>query len=428
MIPLRSLISAVLMVSLLPANVRSSVNFRNVDAPATTNEESGLQFRLSDGVDVPEARSTTKLAPASELSQSETESIVSRLPPMTIDSSDTQEFALREGSLPPPRTGNTIETSFPASAAATGEPVTPGPLEVLRYSPEGGVPHAPELSITFSQPIVELTSQEEAATNVPVKLNPQPPGKWRWLGTKTLIFDPQERFPMATTYAVTVPAGTRAANGSTLTTEKSWSFTTPPLSVKASYPSKDITQPRDALMFIEFDQRIDPAAVLPAIRVTTGDRVLKTRLATGDEVNQAISRDSQGTALFGQAIKDRWLAFRAIDPNTGQPDLALPSDSRIKVSVGLGAPSAEGPNRTQKSHDFSFSTYGPLKVTKHGCSGESRCDTYDQFEIDFSNALGDDFDESKVRVEPATSGLETNVYDSRVTIEGYKRGDIDDSQ
>ena len=126
-------------------------------------------------------------------------------------------------------------------------------------SPEGSVPIAPELSITFSQPMVEVTSQEEAATNVPVKLNPQPPGKWRWLGTKTLIFDPDVRFPMATTYSVTVPAGTRAANGSTLATEKSWSFTTPPLSVKATYPSKDSTQPRDALMFIEFDQRIDPA-------------------------------------------------------------------------------------------------------------------------------------------------------------------------
>ena len=206
MIPPRSLISAVLMFSLLPADVRSSVNIRNVDVAATTSEESGLQFRLSNGADLPEARSTTKLATASELSQSETENILKRLPPMTADPGSVQEFALRESSLPPPRTGNTIETSFPAPAAVAIEPVTHGPLEVLRYSPEGSIPVAPELSITFSQPMIALSSQEEAAANVPVKLSPQPPGKWRWLGTKTLIFDPHERFPMATSYSVTVPA------------------------------------------------------------------------------------------------------------------------------------------------------------------------------------------------------------------------------
>src|SRR5919106_1291391 len=239
MVPLRRLISSVLMFSLLPSVFHGPLP-RLARADETTDQQTGLQFRLSHGVEQPQTRPATKLATATELSQSENENVVRRLPPMTIDPSGAQEFALRDRSLPPPRTGNTIEASFPAAAA----------------------------------------------TNVPVKLTPQPPGKWRWLGTKTLIFDPQDRFPMATTYRVTVPAGTRAANGSTLSTEKSWSFTTPPLTVKASYPSKDNNQPRDALMFIEFDQRIDPAAVLKAIRVTSASRILKTRLATSDEVKQ----------------------------------------------------------------------------------------------------------------------------------------------
>ncbi|HKY45351.1 MAG TPA: alpha-2-macroglobulin family protein [Pyrinomonadaceae bacterium] len=422
MVPLRRLISSVLMFSLLPS-VFHGPQPPVARADEATDQPTGLQFRLSHGVEQPQTRPATKLATATELSQSETENILRRLPPMTIDASDSQEFALRDRSLPPPRTGNTIETSFPAPAADANQPVTSGPLEVLRYSPEGSVPIAPELSVTFSQPMIALTSQDEAATNVPVKLTPQPPGKWRWLGTKTLIFDPQDRFPMATTYRVTVPSGTRSANGSTLSNEKSWSFTTPPLTVKASYPSKDNNQPRDAVMFIEFDQRIDPAAVLKAIRVTSGGRILKTRLATSDEVKQAISRDQEGSAPLRQAVNDRWLAFRAIDPNTGQTDLALPPDSRITVSVASGASSAEGPNPTQKSHDFWFSTHGPLKVTEHGCNGESRCNTYSSFEIEFSNPLVEDIDASKIRVEPALHEMETEVYGSILTIKGLKRGD-----
>lgn len=397
----------------------------SVDVPAaTTVDETGLQFRLTHGTEQPEAIPAPKLAAASELSQTEIDAIVKRLPSMTVDpSSGIKEFSMRERSIPPPRTGNTIETSFPAAPTAAVAPSTnTGPLEVLRYAPEGSVQIAPDLTVTFSQPMVALTSQEQAATNVPVKLTPQPPGKWRWLGTQTLTFQPEERFPMATTYTVTVPAGTRAANGGTLASEKSWSFTTPPLTVKTSYPAKDSTQPRDSLMFIEFDQRIDPASVLRSIRVTSGNRILNTRLATSDELKQAMARDWNATAALREAAKDRSIAFRAIDTQTGSPDRALPVDARVEVSVVSGAPSAEGPNTTAKPSSFDFRTYGPLKVAEHGCNGERRCSPYDEFEIEFSNELSE-VDHSKIRVEPALAEMEIASYGSSVTIDGVKRGD-----
>ncbi|HEU4435807.1 MAG TPA: Ig-like domain-containing protein [Pyrinomonadaceae bacterium] len=370
----------------------------------------------------PEARPFTNLATASDLRQSETENIIKRLPPMKADSGDAQSFALREGSLPPPRTGNIIETSFPASTNAASETVTVGPLRIERYSPEGNVPFAPELSITFSQPMVALTSQVEGVTNVPVRLNPQPPGRWRWLGTKTLIFQPDGRFPMSTNYVVTVPAGVRSASGSTLEAEKTWSFTTPGLSVKSSYPSNNTNQPRDALMFIEFDQRIDPVAVLRSISVSSGNRVFKTRLATSEEVKQAISKDPSDTTMMNKAVNGRWVAFRAIDPRTGRSDLALPPDSRIRVALLSGAPSAEGRNLSQQSHEFWFKTYGPLRVTDHGCDVEGGCTVYTPFDIEFSNALADDFDSSKIKVEPALPDLETYLNGSTLTINGFKQG------
>ena len=89
-------------------------------------------------------------------------------------------------------------------------------LEVVRFSPEGEISLAPDLSVTFSQPMVAVTSQEQAAQIVPVELTPQAEGKWRWLGTKTLMFDTTKRFPMATKFTARVPAGTKAANGQVL--------------------------------------------------------------------------------------------------------------------------------------------------------------------------------------------------------------------
>src|ERR1700752_2484468 len=174
MVPLRRLTASVLMFSLLatfshgPLRAKGRAEVRNVDE--ATTEKTGLQFRLSHGVEQPEKRSTAPPATASELSQSEIENVLRRLPPMNVDPGE--EFALRESSLPPPRTGNSIETSFPAAPTAVKEVVTSGPLEVVRYSPEGSFPLAPELSITFSQPMIELTTQEDAAANIPVRLNP----------------------------------------------------------------------------------------------------------------------------------------------------------------------------------------------------------------------------------------------------------------
>jgi alpha-2-macroglobulin len=62
-------------------------------------------------------------------------------------------------------------------------------------------------------------------------------------------------------------------------------------------------------------------------------------------------------------------------------------------------------------------------VTEHGCDDQRRCQTYDSFEIEFSNSLANDVDESKVRVEPALEEMETAVYGTKMTISGVKRGD-----
>ena len=111
--------------------------------------------------------------------------------------------------------------------------------------PEGDVPLAPQLSVTFSQPMVAVTSHDDlAASAVPVRLDPQPPGQWRWVGTKTLLFEPTARFPMATEYRVEVPAGTRSATGGTLATAVRWTFATPPPVLDGRHPGRPADAPR----------------------------------------------------------------------------------------------------------------------------------------------------------------------------------------
>lgn len=383
------------------------------------DKEEGLRFRLSEAPEQPEAKPANKVANATVLSDAETQAILNRLPPIKAELSDEAEFALREKSLPPPRTGATVMQPFPAaSEMAPPEQTTAGPLEVVRYSPEGDVPIAPNLSVTFSQPMVAITSQEEAAENVPVKLSPQPPGKWHWIGTKTLLFEPEIRFPMATQYSIIVPAGTRSANGGVLASAKTWTFATPAPKVKDFYPARATVQRRDVLMFAEFDQRIDPAAVLRNIRIEAGSTRLAARLVTREE----IEKDKDVRQLTEHAEKDRWLVFRAID-SSGKTENALPAGANIDVSILAGTLSAEGPRTTKEAQNFPFMTFGPLRIIAHNCGYDKRCRPSDAWTITFSNPIDPQtFDDSKIKVDPRIEASKTSVYSSALYLNGSKKG------
>ncbi|MBF0529773.1 MAG: Ig-like domain-containing protein, partial [Deltaproteobacteria bacterium] len=198
----------------------------------------GLNYRLSPGQPVVEIVSPKPPAVAQILSDSETKKLIDRLPPLPAEGHE-KTFNLPPESPPAPQPGKVVKEPFPPEQLQTQpSPTTVGPLELVRKSPEGEVPMAPNLSLTFSQPMVSLTGLDDLASlPIPVRLTPQPAGAWRWLGTKTLIFEPIDRFPMATEYSVEVPKDTPSAIGSRLASSQKWTFTTPPPRITQSHPT-----------------------------------------------------------------------------------------------------------------------------------------------------------------------------------------------
>ncbi len=226
------------VVSILPLTAAPIA--RAQDPAATTDVTDGLRFRLNEGSEKVEATTPNPVVTAERLSEVETQKLLARLPKLQTEAGDEAGFRLRENSLPPPRAGQTIAAAFaPLTIGSTPPTFSNVPLEISRATPEGEIALAPTLSITFSQPMVAVSSQEEAASHVPVTLSPQPSGKWRWLGSQTLLFQPDAeggRLPMATSYTVTIPAGTKSALGNTLRETKTFNFATPPPTLKSSYP------------------------------------------------------------------------------------------------------------------------------------------------------------------------------------------------
>jgi uncharacterized protein YfaS (alpha-2-macroglobulin family) len=389
-----------------------------VAPPVKATDVIGLLIRLSNADPAAAERKPAKVAETTALDPAQTEKVLARLPKLVADPSDKREFAMRKGSLPPPRTGATVLGAFPPKPEKPGAAPRPkGPLTVTRFAPEGEVPLAPHLTVSFSHSMVAVTSLEAlAAEDVPVRLEPTPKtgpnaGKWRWVGTKTLMFEPIERFPMATRYEVTVPKGTKSAVGTTLAAEEKWSFTTPTPTLQTSYPVDQPTR-RQPLVFVSFDQRIDPAAVAATIKVRSGKKTeLGVRLAKPEE----IEADEIVSQLVAQAQEERWLAFVPVSP--------LPADSPATVAIGPGTPSAEGPLTTTAAQKFSFRTYGTMKVTGHHCGYEGNCPPGSPFEIEFSNPVDvEAFESSLVEVEPPLPGLRTEVYGQYLYVYGQSKG------
>jgi uncharacterized protein YfaS (alpha-2-macroglobulin family) len=383
----------------------------------TPDEKKGLRFRLSNAEETPQPKITPTQPATENLSDPETQRLLNRLPAM--QQTEEQEVALRESTLAPPQTGNIVTTAFPAAEKIEPPAVTASDkLEVLRYTPEGEVRLAPHLSVTFSQPMVAIISPTAAvAENLPVRLAPQPEGKWRWVGTKTLLFEPAGRFPMATHFAVEIPAGTKSATGASLNTAKSWAFATPAPVVKSSYPGNQEAQPPKPLLFVEFDQRINAEDVARLIRIQAGAQSFRARLATNDE----IEADDKVKKLVKAAHENYWLAFRAVSP-VNQTDALLPASSTVTVTISAGTPSAEGTRTTDKPQQFSFTTFDTLGVEKYGCESEGACSPYDNWTIEFNNPLDEEaFKPSQVRVTPAIAGMSVEVDYKELTISGAKR-------
>ena len=367
----------------------------------------GVRVLLSEADPSAAERAATVPVALQPLSDQATAALLARLPDLPDEGG--VEFALRKASKPRPRTGETVAIPFPPEGTPDAPAVASGPPSVLRFAPEGEVPVAPQLSVTFDRPMIALTSQDEAAAQVLVQLEPTPPGQWRWIGTRTLLFEPDGGFPRATHYTATVPAGTPDAQGQPLAEAATWAFATPPLKLVASRPGIWGPQGLTPVIVLLFDQAIDPAALLPHLSLRgAGDPQL--RIATAEE----LQADPEAAALVGAAPPDRVLALRAKAP--------LKRGQTYEIVVAAGAPSAEGPRTPDAAQSDTFFTYDPLEVKEARCGWRDECGPDDGWTIEFNNPLDEDaFDPALVTIEP-DPGLDVTANGRTITIHGSKPG------
>ena len=299
--------------------------------------EPGLVFRLSEGAEGGEAPALVARPPGGAARRRRR---APRARPPAAARRRAARGAVRapRGLAAPAAHGAHRARVLPARGSGAPRPdaAPAGPLEVLRRMPEGDVPLAPHLSITFSQPMVALDSHAGARARggpraaVPaaarrVALGRHADARLRARGPLPHGDRLPRRGPGRHAQRDRRDAGERRRPGRSRR---------PPPRLVARHPEGGPAR-RDALMFAAFDQRIDPAAVARLAARARGRRARSpVRLASAAEVeaDEAVAR------LAKAAEPGRFVAFRA--------ERELPADAAVTVTVGAGTPSAEGPRRT----------------------------------------------------------------------------------
>ena len=396
-----------------------------VAEPQASPADTELEVRIQEGFGGPDldtglrvsvsehggagAQAQPRPVAAVQLSESELLQALDALPVLAVNNDSAAAVLLPTERREPPAHSGVRPSMFPPVGAAERPSPVAEALSVLRYAPEGEVALSPNVSLTFSRPMVPISSQAVVADqDLPVELTPQPEGEWMWLGTQTLLFQPKGRMPGATRYTVRVPDTVKDVTGTRLESEVVWEFETEPLKLLGIWPGDSARTPGrlDPPIALGFKQAIDADTLPPYLNLLAGGRELEFTI-----LRPHLHALPDGARRFLEHYPDdRTLVL--------QPRQPLPAGTTVTVALQTLAPSAEGPLPTTQIQRSSFGTRGEFRLGNVYCS----CRPGEPFHVWFNHELdAQSVTADLIQVEPPLPGGVVEAGWGSMTISGQTR-------
>ncbi len=371
----------------------------------TTHEvkvQSNFEVRLRSLSSTPKQVDDVRSVDGTPLPEEEAEALLDRMPPMESSGSESDTSTFEGGPSPPARKSTTATTVNPKEKVEKPPSSTssePEDLRVLRRVPAGDPSRVHRVSVTFSKPMVSLGTRDQTSQKLPVQLEPDVDGTWRWVGTRTVVFRPAgDEFPGATEFTATVDDAVESADGTRLGEDIQLTFRTTPVQVEYCYPLLD-DDPLHPLILLEFNRPVDAGRILEDLKLLGEQRDPRLRLATKQEI-----RDSERATNLVETIPDGESAvFR--------PTMKLKPATTYSVEVQTDI---SGENKDVALSTV-FATYKPLRLEKSWCTG--RCESDSSFKLKFNNQLDTDaFEASVVEVRPSMEERTVEVDGNEVVV------------
>jgi len=270
---------------------------------------------------------------------------------------------------------------------------------VLRVTPTAGMSEAPRATpvlVFFDRPIVPLaalSAGEAVASAAPARIDPSVAGRGRWLNTATWAFYPAPALRGATRYTVTVPAGLRAVDGSTLADPYTARFmTVRPAVARVTPAGGTVYADYRAPVTVRFNQDVDRASVATAFALRDG---------AGRPVPGMMSWPRGDTLVF-------------------HPSAGLRPGVRYNAAVSRALRSAEGPLAARGDAAWGFATAGaPTLVDSAPANGTRAADTSQGVSLRLSAPVLPALVRARLLLLPRPKDLNVGVSEDGLTVYLY---------
>jgi uncharacterized protein YfaS (alpha-2-macroglobulin family) len=242
-------------------------------------------------------------------------------------------------------------------------------LAVVAARPRGVAGSDVRPTLTFSRPVMALSTVDvQSAGPPPAQLQPPVAGEWHWLGSASVEFVPKESLPFSTRFTVTVPAGLKSVDGSSLAEPYSWTFETPAPALQSIDPPENwawVTPEQHFLLVfnqpvVELEKALHISAGVPAADWPFS-------IAKVEAVDDGKERPGHPRPL----VRSRQTRYEVV---LGKP---LPQSSPVTFSLDASLRGTEGPLSLGKEQRLAFRRAGPMAVTQAvGCAWEGRSCPY----------------------------------------------------
>lgn len=323
-----------------------------------------------------------------------------------------QTDTMRLGPAVPPRAGEEPMPFPPPMAARPPSHVVPPALQVLRTQPSGDEDLVGGVLARFNQPMVPLASVGELTqAESPLKIDPLPAGRFRWLDAQTIVFEPVDRMPFANTYRAEVRAGAMSALGRRLEKAVSWTFRTPAPELVRSEPAdgSDQARPEDSIRLV-FNAKTDTATVSKSISLREDGRAIPARVEAAAAPTQ--TPGNQVDAFHEAIERSRTVVVKPARP-------MVPGRSYV-LSLSKDLVCAEGPTPMGAAKTVRFSTYKPLEVRRVGCTWNDgkKCPHGAPLLVETNNPLQAQRLDVLLRFTPEVEDLKAHVQGAGILITG----------
>jgi len=436
-------------------NLSTRENKMNFDTTDDLVQLNGLSVKINSSINS-DSRSENENENSSQeakerslipLSEEDTASLLSALPKQ-VQQPPQPSFAWRSGSKPPLGSEfKKIENWQPGKAPDAPEELEP--LKIISATPTGKVSEVNRIQIRFSQDMYALGQQAGESGEKYVSIEPKVEGHFTWLDTRTLRFEAQPGFALASRYTVEISTSMRTHSGNQLKTPYKFSFKTPAPKLNYHFPDNQTSVSQTPVIVLNFSTPVNSASLLEKVYLK-----LKSKDKSGSKEQENIK--------FRLATEEDFAADPLLERS--QPDTSNAHSISIVplqvlqkgVSYTMHVPAKikpeEGDIVSEKTTRFSITVEKDLTFVKISCGyHDDVCRPQDVIIVEFNNVLESDSDRNtrgllsprnpfsdfnspdddtdndtdeqdhRIKTSPHIEGLRVDVVDNKIYIYGKKK-------